>query len=282
MTQQGLFSLHIDHRGSRLEHQAWMNFQAMEKHVSNPPLVGIAGQDDDGGQQGAIKMVWMNRVVWLAVVACGAFNARADSALPQRNLLVEWRMSASSEQQNQGAGLRSGELTVDSRGGMVVRGNGVVSASTRSSSSSGMQQLQVLNGGQARLYLGTSRPVSQWQFGLSGTGTAAPSNSNPNWQAWQSTTMVDTGRGLTVRPRWTGGQHVTVELEARVAQQTPYAPDGQTDSSEVMTTVRMPLGQWTAVAQRGGQTQQRQRGVLSTDDISRGDNEVLEMRVSVP
>jgi hypothetical protein len=225
-------------------------------------------------------MVWRNRSRWLVVMAWVAFNAQAQPPLPQRNLLVEWRMNSSSAQQNQGVGLRSGELTVDSRGGMAGRGNVVISSTTRSSTSSGMQQLQVLNGGQARLYLGNSRPVAQWQFMVTGSGMSAPGS--PQWQAWQSTTMVDTGRGLTVRPRWSGGGQVTVELEARVAQQSPYGPDGQTESSEVMTTVQLPLGVWTAVAQRGGQTQQRQRGIVSTEDISRDDNEVLEMRVSAP
>lgn len=226
-----------------------------------------------------------SRSAWVAMVAWGVCNAAAFNgwaqALPQRNLLVEWRMNSSSAQQNQGGGLRSGEVTVDSRSGVTGRGNVVITSTTRTTMSSGLQQLQVLNGGQARLYLGSSRPVSQWQFGLGGSGLTAPGQ-NPNWHAWQSTTMVDTGRGLTVRPRWQGGRQVTVELEARVAQQAAYAPDGQTESSEVMTTVQIPLGEWTAVARRGGQVQQRQRGVLSTEDVSRDDSEVLEMRISAP
>jgi hypothetical protein len=209
-----------------------------------------------------------------------AMAAQAQPSLPQRNLLVEWRMGASSTQQRQGAGLRRGEVTADSRGGVWGRGNVEITSTTRSDSQTGLQQLQVLNGGKARLYLGSSRPVTQWQFGVGGTGTAMPSGSG--WQAWSSTTWVDTGRGITVQPRWGGGRTVTVELQARVAQQSPYGPDGQTESTEVMTTVQVPLGVWTAVAQRGGQAQQSRRGVLSTEDASFDDHEVLEMRVSAP
>lgn len=233
-------------------------------------------------------------MVVCAVVAWAALNAQAQSSLPQRNLLVEWRMSSSSDQQRQGAGLRTGEIIVDSRGGVVSRSGAVVTSTTRSSSQTGLQQLQVLNGGQARIYLGSSRPVTQWQFGVGGNagGTnlvnpQARNNNNansggPGWQAWSSTTLVDTGRGITVRPRWRGGHVVTVELEARVAQQAAYGPDGQTETTEVMTTVQLPMGSWTAVAQRGGQVQQSRRGLLSTEDTSRDDQEVLEMRVSAP
>jgi len=240
-------------------------------------------------------------VPWAALVACAAFTfsaaVQAQPSLPQRNLLVEWRMSASSDQQRQAAGLRRGEVTVDSRGGVWGRGQAVVTSTTRSSSQTGLQQLQVLNGGQARLYLGTSRPVTQWQFGLAGNGAggvnlvnpAAGSGggqqatpSSPGWQAWFATTRGGPGRGIIVRQRWGGGQTVTVELEARVAQQSAYGPDGQTDASEVMTTVQLPLGAWTAVAQRGGQVQQNRRGVLSTEDTSFDDREVLEMRVTAP
>lgn len=250
------------------------------------------------GRQGAMAMGLLG--AWL----CGAGMARAQPSLPQRNLLVEWRMNASSDRQRQGAGLRRGEVTVDSRGGVWGQGQATVTSTTRSSSQTGLQQVQVLNGGKARLYLGNSRPVTQWQFGLAGQGATGGVNlvnpvaghanngsnggnagttpSGPGWQAWSSTTWVDTGRGITVRPRWSGGRSVTVELEARVAQQAAYAPDGQTESTEMMTTVQLPLGTWTAVAQRGAQGQQSRQGVLSTEDASFDDREVLEMRVSVP
>jgi len=155
----------------------------------------------------------MRRSAWLAMAAWGAFNALGCNAqaesLPQRNLLVEWRMNGSSAQQNQGGGLRSGEVTVDSRSGVMGRGNVVITSTTRTTTSTGLQQLQVLNGGQARLYLGNSRPVSQWQFGLSGSGLVAPGNSpgSQNWQAWQSNTVVGPGRGLPGAPALVGWAH---------------------------------------------------------------------------
>jgi len=232
-----------------------------------------------------MDMAFWSRSWGVALLAWGAFNVQAQPPLPQRNLLVEWRMNSSSEQQNQGGGLRTGEVTVDSRHGMSGRGTVVITSTTRTRTEMSNQQLQVLNGGQARIYVGSSRPVTQWQFALSGAGMGAPTsaaNGNPAWQAWSSTVMLDTGRGLTVRPSWPGGSRVTVEVEARVAQQTAYAPDGQVESSEVMTTVQIPLGVWTPVGQRSGQVQQRQSGVLSTQDLSRDDNEVLELRISAP
>ncbi len=236
-------------------------------------------------------MVSKPRTLAAVLALCGAFGAEAQTSLPQRNLLVEWRMNSSVDQQRQGGGLRRGEVTVDSRGGVWGRGSAVVTSTTRSSSQTGLQQLQVLNGGKARLYLGSSRPITQWQFGVGGTdggvnlvnpAAAHGGGGGQGWRAWSSTTLVDTGRGITVSPRWAGGRTVTVELEARVAQPSPYGPDGQTDSTEVMTTVQLPLGTWTAVAQRGGQRQQSRQGLLSTEDASQDDQEVLEMRVSAP
>ena len=254
---------------------------------------------------------WVLGVVRAGVVVAscswGALGAWAET--PQRNLLVEWRLSASSERQGQGARLRRGEFTVDSRGGVQGQGSAEVTSTTRSHRETGLQQLQVLNGGKARIYLGSSRPVTQWQFGVSGDGRTnlaglggnggaadgasvgagaagaggqASAPSGPRWQVWSSTTLVDTGRGISVRPRWGGGRTVTVELEARLAQQATDAPDGQTEVTEVMTTLQLPMGAWTEVARRGGQWQQSRRGTLSTEDIGGDDNEVLEMRVSLP
>ncbi|MDE2402627.1 MAG: hypothetical protein KGL90_13275 [Burkholderiales bacterium] len=219
----------------------------------------------------------------ITLAAAQTINAWAQTGLPQRNLLVEWRMSSTSQQQGDMAGVRQGEVVVDSRRGMMGRATVTVSSSTRSRSESSHQQIQVLNGGQARLYVGTSTPVALWQFSTGvppgGFGSGGPAS----WQAWSTTTLVDTGRGLSVRPRWTSGSdQVTVELQARVAQESPNAPPGQTESSEVMTTLQMPLREWTAVAKRGGQTQRRWRGTLSTEDITLDDAEVLELRVSVP
>ncbi|RZI85219.1 MAG: hypothetical protein EOP38_05945, partial [Rubrivivax sp.] len=70
-------------------------------------------------------MTRWHRPWWAVVVACGAFNVQAQTTqhLPQRNLLVEWRMNGASEQLRQGGGLRSGEVTVDSRGGVWGRGS---------------------------------------------------------------------------------------------------------------------------------------------------------------
>lgn len=230
--------------------------------------------------------------VGVLLVALRAITAHAEPPLPQRNVLVEWRMSAAADQQSGGAGLRSGEVVVDSRTGLSGRGTVVVSSSTRTRTETTSQQIQVLNGGQARLYFGTSRPVTQWQFALAGQGRGGADDSrpaqggSPAWQAWSSTTWVDTGRGFSVRPRWTGETNrVVVELEARLAQapsQSAYAPEGQIETAEIMTTLQMPLRVWTAVGKRSRQAQQRQRGAWSTQDLSQDEQEVLELRISVP
>lgn len=241
---------------------------------------------------------------WPQVVHAGG----RDEALPARNLLVEWRTSGERSQQERRAGLRQGQVTIDTRG---VWSTGTLQAGTVQTESrqDSTQQVQVLNGGRARLYVGTSQPLTVWQWagpvgGGGGLGGYGPSNgvsvgngggnsgaSGYGGQALPQTVWVDLGQGLSVTPRWPGGRApVVVELEAQTRQSASPGgrllgrvdPDGQTRRSELASTLSVPLGQWTVVARSGGRSEQQRSGTLSTRELDDAQSEQLEIRITAP
>lgn len=221
--------------------------------------------------------------------------AHAES-LPQRNLLVEWRTSGQSEDARAGAGAG---VTTTTRNVPTPGGGYTVSTTRRTettvtfgagsvqtqSSGQGQQQMLVLNGGQARLFVGESRPFTVWQWGW-GTPVGQPTSptAQPQAQAWGQTVFLDLGQGLVVRPSWPGGQApVRVEFQATSAQRgTAYEPDGTSRRAEVASTLLVPLGQWLVVARSGQRTETDQAGTLSTRTLERQDSGVLEIRITAP
>lgn len=216
----------------------------------------------------------------------------AQSGTPAGNLLVSWRVNAQSEAQSQRSGVQDGRVVVDSRRGVLVQGGVTVGQTHTNRTQHTQQSVMVLNGGQARLFFGRSVPMSSWQLAW-----RAPDSPDGQPQAWlhTQTQWVDLGEGLTVRPRWAGGRApVMVELEASSRQPVRpgslnpadtaggYEPDGQTRRLEVSSTVAVPLGEWTVVARRGDQTQAQRSGTWSTGQLDSSQQELLEIRISLP
>jgi len=86
----------------------------------------------------------------LSLACCLPMLAHAEGGLPQRNLLVEWRVGGQGQAQQRNQGIRTGQIIVDSRGGVVGRTSiGMETIQTESQTET-VQQVQVLNGGQAR------------------------------------------------------------------------------------------------------------------------------------
>ncbi len=254
----------------------------------------------------------------LVAQASHAAWAEGQGGLPQRNLLVEWRMGGQGQTQQRHQGIRTGQIIVDSRGGVVGRTSiGMETVQTESQTDT-VQQVQVLNGGRARLFVGKSQPYTVWQWAWTGQsggglGVIGPQTSttggnqagNQSGSTGQQgnypvnmvpqTVWIDLGQGLNVRPRWAGGHApVVVELEAQARQPAQLGsqmggvyggqidPDGQTRRIEVGSTLSVPLGQWVVVARSGGRVQGQQSGSLSTRDLDDSQSEQLEIRITAP
>lgn len=270
---------------------------------------------------GARKGLLSGLMAWAALASLPAW-AEGQGGLPQRNLLVEWRMGGQGQAQQRNQGIRTGQIIVDSRGGVVGRTSiGMETIQTESQTDS-VQQVQVLNGGKARLFVGKSQPYTVWQWawtgqgggGLGGIGPqTSPSGGGTGGAAGNATSgnpgqpggypvnvvpqtvWIDLGQGLNVRPRWAGGHApVIVELEAQARQPAQLGsqmggvyggqvdPDGQTRRIEVASTLSVPLGQWAVVARSGARVQRQQSGSLSTRDLDDNQSEQLEIRISAP
>lgn len=230
----------------------------------------------------ATVMVTVRVVVWL--VACvlglsGMAHAGPRDGLPQRNLLVEWRVGGQGASTQRQAGIEVGRVIIDSRRGVIGQA-GITAGTVRTESQgSSVQQVMVLNGGRARLYMGRSQSVTAWQLVFS-----------PGLMALPQTVWIDVGEGIHVTPRWSGGRDVVVDIEAQSRQPvqpgSAYGgqldPDGQTRRTELASTVSVPLGEWAVVARNGGREQRSQSGTLSTRDVESSQSEQLEIRVTAP
>jgi hypothetical protein len=230
----------------------------------------------------ATVMVTVRVVVWL--VACvlglsGMAHAGPRDGLPQRNLLVEWRVGVQGASTQRQAGIEVGRVIIDSRRGVIGQA-GITAGTVRTESQgSSVQQVMVLNGGRARLYMGRSQSVTAWQLVFS-----------PGLMALPQTVWIDVGEGIHVTPRWSGGRDVVVDIEAQSRQPvqpgSAYGgqldPDGQTRRTELASTVSVPLGEWAVVARNGGREQRSQSGTLSTRDVESSQSEQLEIRVTAP
>ena len=211
-----------------------------------------------------------------------------DPSLPLRNLVVEWRIEGQGQIRDSGAGVRQGRVIIDSQRGVVAQGDVRLGTWQTESQTQSVQQVQVLNGGRARLFVGRSQPYTVWQWAYAPAQAPRhrphhPGDRLPPVQVWGQTEWLDLGQGLNVRPRWPGGQApVTVELEASASQQSAYEPDGQIRHSEVASTVSVPLGEWTVVARSGRRSQATRSGTLSTDTVDDSQSEQLEIRISAP
>jgi hypothetical protein len=235
----------------------------------------------------ALMVLSLNPGAHTPIWAAGA--ATAARSLPQRNLLVSWRMQSDAQASRDSRGLQGG-VVVDTQGGM--RGQGVVTWGSQQAQASGQGEMQVLvlNGGQARLSLGQQRPYTQWQW-LAGlhAPTSASSPGSPSLQVLSSTTWVDTGQGLRVKPSWGGGKSVTLELEtqADVSHAGRGLISGGAESLppervQAQTTLQVPLDQWVTVARTQAQESRSQQGSWRTSEVAQDGQTLLQVKVSVP
>lgn len=207
---------------------------------------------------------------------CGAAAAAAHAqpkpaALPQRNLLVEVRLSDAAGAAAHAAGADDGAVEIGSDGRVSGRAAGGVQTRSRDAALRSVQQLRVLNGSRGTLRLGVAEPVHWLRIGWTPQGPSVLGLGS----SWS-----DTGRGFMVQPSWPGGDApVTVEIEAEFSQPTTT---GGMSSVRSLATLALPLGAWVAVAETSAAEARRERGTLATRELAARCLLLLEMRVSLP
>jgi hypothetical protein len=240
------------------------------------------------------------RIILGGLLAVWSVAGWAD--VPQRNLLVQWRVVSTAAQDTHATGLRQGEVVVDTRHG--VSGSGVLAWSTthsqRAQDVDG--EVLVLNGARASLAVRRQQPVTRWQWvvqvPLSAQGQLPSSASRPqagggvgpSASLLSDTVWLDRGQGMSVRPRWSGGHApVQVELDAEMdspGNQSNFDPDGQAAGASARTLVRTTLGmaldEWTPVARTGGALQRQSSSAWHSETVRRDEQAELQIRVRLP
>lgn len=204
-----------------------------------------------------------------AWAVCASAVAQRD-ALPQRNLRMELRW-VQSQQRQHSAAAADGGVVVGTGGRVDARGNAVLRAGEQTQGAQLVQQLLVLNGGQASLRLTQAQPVQWLEVGLTPRGPVAVLR-----QDW-----TDAGTVVALRPRWPGGR---APVTVQVTHQAVVPSDaGATPAAQgVQTSLQLPLDEWVTVAQAGEARVASERGTLSSRDAAQAAQQLLQMRVSLP
>ncbi len=171
----------------------------------------------------------------------------------------------------------------------VASGHGDYTVSTRAPSRPPVEalQLQVQNGHSGAVQLGRALPVQWLQDAARGAGLSASAAAPVDRAGAVSyaVTWVQAGQSLSVRPNWAGGDSpVTLELQftRSTLQATAGTPLPTTRSQQVGSTLRVPLGVWTAFAATGVPQAAAEPGNWSTLALAERGRQLMQIRVSLP
>ena len=178
----------------------------------------------------------MDRRAFLMAAALPA-AAHAAPPLPQRNLVVEARVSEHASAARQGLGAAGG-VVVGTAGSTVTAGSLTLRAGSETAARDQLQRVMVINGGVATLRMAQLVPLKsvEWVWTPRGAGVA------------ERTLWVDLGRGIEVRPAWPGGSApVVLELMIEAADASADDP-ARAPRLSARTQVALALDEWVPVA----------------------------------
>lgn len=201
---------------------------------------------------------------------------------PQRNLLIELRWVESSISAELVKGVREGAVVVGTTGSVSPRGSVTLSTQNRDDKRNEIQRLVVLNNHSSSIDIG-ERSTVQWldyalELPLSASGVAA---GTARIAAVPRTRQVEQSRSISVTPHWPGGSQA-VRVEFSLQESNPDAGGGREPTrSRVLSTVQMPMAQWTVVARSERTVSASQPGELRSSDASNVKTRELQMRVNL-
>jgi len=203
---------------------------------------------------------------WLAAGLVAMLGGVALAAgLPQRNLVVEWRVVERVD-----AGVPAGDgvtvgtaRSVDARGASTLR---------TARADAPVHRAVVMNGQAVQL---ESVETVTWHWAEAASTPRGP-------VGVLRSAPVETGRAIALQPRWAGG-HADVELVVEHAGTTlPDDPASGPRRERVRTTLRVPLGVWATLADSTSASGPGVAGTVSTRDVASHRQQVLQVRVSAP
>ena len=193
--------------------------------------------------------VTMKRILLLLCIGPAVVAFEANAATSPRNLIIQVRIDADNSQSRQGADVsgsvaRGRHARIALPGGDARLGDttlhGHIYESQRSSRNSSIQQVTVIEGGQAFVNVGESVVVPMHQILLSPVGVVIS----------DSVLIYDLGIGFYARPNISGNR---VILDITAYQDTPNSSPFDVNTTRISTTVAGKLGEWIRL---GGSRQQ--------------------------
>jgi hypothetical protein len=195
--------------------------------------------------------------------------------LPMRNLIVEVRQDVDEAGTSQRAGITGGGVAIGT-GGIGGQAGAEWRTDHRERAAGTVQQVLVLNGGQAGVRVAAQTP---WQFVRVAWTPQGP-------KVVPAVVWAESATGFRVRPVWPGGQEpVTVEFTAEAAQPGGGLPGdraGPGAQTQTLTTVQVPLDEWVTVARSLDTQRTDTSGVLSSRSAERVSARSLQIRVRAP
>jgi hypothetical protein len=191
--------------------------------------------------------------------------------LPQRNLVVEMRVSDDSSDARRDASVAA-TVSIDSSGRVQGRGTTTVRSVGTTQGTNAVQRVLVLNGGRASLRLAQGLTVDDTEVVWTPWGPGAAVRSQ-----W-----IELVNGMDVSPRWPGGSApVTLEIGAQSSgRATQNSGQPLPPQLSVFTTVQLPLDEWVEVAQLQGRQLAVSTSGFGAATSSR--QRSLQVRVSLP
>jgi hypothetical protein len=215
----------------------------------------------------------------LAVVATACVSGSICSAqslpapaqpLPLRNLMIEVRQVQNSSRDTSGI-TGSGVVTLGSGGQSGINGQLQIQQRSQTQSASTGQLALVLNGRSTRIALGSSVPfrVHQTYF------------RNGQRVLGQGTVLLDAGTGFSATPRWDGSDVVELEIASQQALSASSQTMGVNPQASVGSTVIVPLGEWSTIAQSEQSGSSTNRGLVGAGNSASQSNVEMQVRVTV-
>lgn len=198
-------------------------------------------------------------------ISSGANTNSSDAVLPLRNLQIEVRQRQHEDSAR--AAVESTGTVRASPGRSTANIDITGQGTTRGQAAMAHQQVLVLNGRRATIALRNTLPLRLMQaYVRNGVLVLVP-----------GTVLIETGTGFDATPRWDGQNLVELEL---AATQTQVTHRGQTSNAVTLLTV--PLGEWITVAQSEQESTGTRSGLDGRADWSKQSGTEVQVRVSVP
>ncbi len=220
---------------------------------------------------------WLARKLAVVATACVSgliCNAQslpaAAQPLPLRNLMIEVRQVQNSSRDTSGI-TGGGVVTLGSGGQSGINGQLQIQQRSQTQSASTGQLALVLNGRSTRIALGSSVPFRVYQTYFR----------NGQRVLGQGTVLLDAGTGFSATPRWDGSDVVEIEISAQQALSASSQTMGVSPQASMGSTVIVPLGEWSTIAQSEQSGSSSDRGLGGAGNSANQSSVEMQVRVTV-